>query len=81
MPLVTVKVDEELKDKMERHVEINWSETLRAHIAETIEERQRANIGRALLLMEEVRKLGLGGPDSTEIVRAGRDSRYGPRGR
>lgn len=34
MPTITVRVDEELKDEMDRHPEINWSEVTRQAIAE-----------------------------------------------
>jgi hypothetical protein len=37
MPSITVNVDEDLKDRMERHPEINWSEVTRQAIQEKIE--------------------------------------------
>ena len=37
MPSITVNVDDELKDRMERHPEINWSEVTRQAIQEKIE--------------------------------------------
>lgn len=37
MPTITVNVDDELKDRMERHPEINWSEVTRQAIQEKIE--------------------------------------------
>jgi ribosomal protein L15 len=37
MPSITVNVDDELKDRMERHPEINWSEVTRQAIREKIE--------------------------------------------
>jgi len=37
MPSITVNVDNELKERMERHPEINWSEVTRQAIQEKIE--------------------------------------------
>jgi hypothetical protein len=37
MPSITVNVDDDLKDQMERHPEINWSEVTRQAIQEKIE--------------------------------------------
>ncbi|AEN06190.1 hypothetical protein Halar_2536 [halophilic archaeon DL31] len=37
MPSLTVNVDNDLKDRMEQHPEINWSEVTRQAIQEKIE--------------------------------------------
>ena len=37
MPSITVNVDDDLKDRMEKHPEINWSEVTRQAIQEKIE--------------------------------------------
>lgn len=37
MPTITVNVDETLKERMENHPEINWSEVTRQAIREKIE--------------------------------------------
>ena len=37
MPSITVHVDDDLKDRMERHPEIDWSEVTRQDIQEKIE--------------------------------------------
>ncbi|CDK40284.1 hypothetical protein DM2_2768 [Halorubrum sp. DM2] len=37
MPSITVNVDDDLKARMERHPEINWSEVTRQAIEEKIE--------------------------------------------
>ncbi|SIS01548.1 hypothetical protein [Natronorubrum thiooxidans] len=36
MPSITVNVDDDLKDRMEQHPEINWSEVTRQAIQEKI---------------------------------------------
>lgn len=38
MPTITVNVDDALKERMERHPEINWSEVTRQAIREKIAE-------------------------------------------
>lgn len=38
MPTITVSVDKGLKERMERHPEINWSEVTRQAIQEKIEQ-------------------------------------------
>ena len=37
MPSITVNIDDDLKDRMERHPEINWSEVTRQAIQEKID--------------------------------------------
>ena len=37
MPTITVNVDDDLKDRMENHPEINWSEVTRQAIQEKVE--------------------------------------------
>jgi hypothetical protein len=37
MPSITVNVDDDLKERMEKHPEINWSEVTRQAIEEKIE--------------------------------------------
>jgi hypothetical protein len=37
MPTITVNVDDNLKERMEKHPEINWSEVTRQAIEEKIE--------------------------------------------
>lgn len=37
MPSITVNVDDDLKDRMKQHPEINWSEVTRQAIQEKIE--------------------------------------------
>ena len=37
MPSITVNVDDELKERMENHPEINWSEVTRQAIQEKVE--------------------------------------------
>lgn len=43
MPTITVNVDDTLKERMEEHPEINWSEVTRQAIREKIEELELLN--------------------------------------
>lgn len=43
MPTVTVNVDDELKEQMESHPEINWSEVARSAFEEKIEDFELMN--------------------------------------
>ena len=61
MPVISVKIDDELKRKMDKYKYINWSEIIKAEIAE------------ALLLNEKLRRKST--KDTTKIIREWRESR------
>jgi hypothetical protein len=74
MPVVSVRIDDKLKKKMERFPYINWSEIIRRELTEIVEKLESRNIAEALLINEKVRKKS--DRDTTEIIRAWRDSRW-----
>ncbi len=78
MPLVTVRVDDDLKQRMDA-VPINWSEALREAIARILEERTRRNRIRAVQLMARLRVPAPRGFDSTRFIRDLREARRGSR--
>ncbi len=80
MPLITVRVDDDLKRDMDR-VPINWSEAIREAIAHIISERTRRNRVRASQLNDRIRIPAPPGFDSARVIRDWRDARYGPRHR
>ncbi len=80
MPLITVRVDDDLKESMEG-VPINWSEAIREAIARIVSEETRRNRVRAGQLNDRIAVEVPAGFDSTKLIREGRDRRYGPRGR
>ena len=80
MPLVTVRVDEDLKRRMDG-LQINWSEAIRGAIARIVEERVHRNRARAAQLMDRIRVPSPKGFDSTRFIREWREARYGSRGR
>jgi len=56
VPLVTVRVDEETKKRMESLERINWSRVLREKIAEVLERETRRNRMEALRSMDRLRR-------------------------
>ena len=56
MPLVTVRVDEETKTRMESLEGINWSRVLREKIAEVLDRETRRNRMEALRSMDRLRR-------------------------
>ncbi len=77
MPIVSVRVSDELKRRMDRLKHINWSEIIRKAIAKTLEEEEGRNLARAVLLNEKVRKRAPEGWSSVEVIRYWREHRYG----
>jgi len=78
MPVISVRIDERMKKRMEKFSYVNWSEVIRAELARIIERLESRNLAEALLLNEKVRKKSE--IDSAEIIRAWRESRYGESG-
>ncbi len=52
MPVVTVRVDEETKRRMERLAHINWSGVIREAIHRVLDAEGSRNLARAVLLNE-----------------------------
>ncbi|MCY0859225.1 MAG: hypothetical protein OWQ54_02215 [Sulfolobaceae archaeon] len=86
MPIITVRIDEELKRKMDELSYINWSEVIRRSIINVIEEESKKKreqnkkkdlerIKRASLEAEEFYNY-LGGKESTETIRDWRDRNW-----
>ena len=77
MPLITVRVDEETKHRMEE-LSLNWSAAIRREINRIVEEETRKNRVRAAQMADRIRIPAPKGWDSTKVIRAWRDARYGP---
>ncbi len=77
MAIISVRVSDEIKKRMDRLKHINWSEVIRRAIIKTLEEEEGRNLARAVLLNEKIRKKAPKGWDSTEIIRYWRQRRYG----
>jgi Arc/MetJ-type ribon-helix-helix transcriptional regulator len=72
---LSVKVDEELRERMRRLKHVNWSEVIRESIRKKIEEENGRNIAEAVLLNERLRKTAPEGWDSTNVIREWRSKR------
>lgn len=81
MPLVTVRVDEETKARMEQLEFVNWSRELRERILEVLDREGRKNRIAALRIMEKLARKPAPGWDSVAFLRETRETRYGPRHR
>jgi len=77
MPLITLRVDEETKERMDS-VTINWSDAIRQAISRILEEETTKNRIRAAQLNDRIRVTVPRGFDSTKLIREWRDRRYGP---
>ncbi len=75
MTVISVRVDEDLKKKMEKMKQVNWSEIVRKAIKEKIEQQGHKNIAKAVLINEEIRKRAPSEFDSTVIIRQWRETR------
>ena len=77
MAIISIKVSDEIKRRMDRLKHINWSEVIRRAIIKTLEEEERRNLARAVLLSEKIRKKAPKGWSSVETIRYWREHRYG----
>ena len=81
MEVVSVKVDKETRNKMRRLANVNWSETIRRAINETIEREELAernvdprDIKEGLKIAQSIRRPSKGW-DSTKEIRKWRELR------
>ncbi len=56
MPVISARVDDELKKKMDKYKYINWSEIIRTEIVKIIGRLEGRNIAEALLINERLRR-------------------------
>ncbi len=75
MAVISVRIDDELKKRMERFPYVNWSEIVRQELEKVVERLERRNLAEALLLNEKIKKRSDG--DSAELIRKWRDRRHG----
>ncbi|MBS7247075.1 MAG: DUF6290 family protein [Candidatus Jordarchaeales archaeon] len=80
MTVISVRVSDDVKKRMERLKHINWSEVIRKAIMEVLEEEEERNLARAVLLNEKVRKKAPREWNSVEVIRYWREHRYGETG-
>lgn len=73
MALITVRVDEELKKRMSRFKNINWSEIVRKAILDVLKREEERNLAIALLLNEKNVIVPDEGFSSVEVIRKWRE--------
>lgn len=83
MATVSLRVPDELKEKMDTYDEINWSAVIRANIEEEIEELESRSIGHAVATSErlsnDINEASVEDQNTAEIIRDWREKRYGAR--
>jgi len=77
MATISIRVDDELKEKMKEFSEVNWSQYLREAIIGRIREEE---MRKACSIMDEIAEKTSGKWSGTKEIRRWRDSRYGSRG-
>jgi len=77
MTTISIRIDEELKERMKEFKDVNWSQYLREAIIERIREEE---MRKACNIMDEIALKTSGKWSGTEEIRRWRDSRYGTRG-
>lgn len=81
MATVSLRVPDDLKEKMDEHGEINWSAVIRANIEEEIERLESRSIGHAVATSErlsgEIDEAEVKDENTAETIREWRDNRYG----
>lgn len=73
MAIITVRVDDELKRRMERVKHVNWSEVVRQAIIRTLGHEEGQNLAKAVLLNERNVIVPDEGYSSVEIIREWRE--------
>ncbi|RLG37278.1 MAG: hypothetical protein DRO01_07300 [Thermoproteota archaeon] len=71
--MISVRVGEDLKRRMERLRHVNWSEVVRRAIVETLERESARNLAKAVLLNERNVIAPDEGYSSVEVIRAWRE--------
>lgn len=81
MATVSLRVPDDIKNKMDEHSEINWSAVIRANLEEEIGRLESRSIGHAVAtserLSKEIDKEDVKEENTAETIREWRDHRYG----
>ena len=72
----SVRIDPELKKKMDSFKHLNWSEIIRKAIKKEIKNEKEINKAKAVLLNEKIRKKAPENFNSLEIIRKFREERH-----
>lgn len=81
MATVSLRVPDELKEKMDEHGEINWSAVIRSQLEEEIVRLESRRIGHAVATSErlsnEIDEEDVADENTAEVIREWRDERHG----
>ena len=72
MSMISIRVDSELKGRMERKRDVNWSEVVRQALERVLAEEEGQNLAKAVLLNERNVITPDEGYSSLTIIREGR---------
>ena len=75
MKNISVRIDPELKEKMDALKHLNWSEIIRKAIKLEIQNETETNKAKAVLLNEKIRKKAPENFNSVDIIRKFREER------
>ena len=76
MTNISVRIDSELKEKMDSLKHLNWSEVIRKAIKSKIQKETEINKAKAVLLNEKIRKIAPKNFNSVDIIRKFREERH-----
>lgn len=76
MKNISVRIDPELKEKMDSLKHLNWSEIIRKAIKAEIQNQTKFNKAKAVLLNEKIRKIAPKNFNSVDIIRKFREERH-----
>jgi metal-responsive CopG/Arc/MetJ family transcriptional regulator len=76
MVTFSIRIDSELKKKMDALKHLNWSEIIRNAIRTEIQKEREINKAKAVLLNEKIRKIAPKDFDSVDIIRKFREERH-----
>lgn len=82
MATVSVRVPDELKERMEDHPTVNWSAVIRQHIRDELEQQAHRSLATAVAKSERLSATidpeEVAEQNTAEVIRDWRDRRYGP---
>ncbi len=77
MSIVTVRVDDETKKKMNRMRHVNWSSVVREAIEKKLAQESNRDLATAVLSTDKLRKKAPPSWNTVEVIRSWREQRYG----
>ena len=76
MTNISVRIDPELKERMDKFKDLNWSAVIRDAIKKRIENETERNLAKAVLINERIIKKAPKDFNSSDIIRRFREERY-----